>query len=69
MLDEDYILLNVDLKPNESILFPPPIKEWNLYYKQQFSNFGKEFWLPVDVRINGDLLIGFTGLQFPRILT
>ena len=68
VLDEDYVLLNVDLKPNESILFPPPIKEWNLYYKQQFSNFGKEFWLPVDVRINGDLLIGFTGLQFPRII-
>lgn len=67
VLDEEYILLNVDLRPGETILFPPPFKEWNLYYKQQFSNFGQDFWLPVDVRIDGDLLIGFTGLQIPRI--
>ncbi|MEJ2053150.1 MAG: DUF5686 family protein [Calditrichaceae bacterium] len=68
VLDEDYALLSVDLRPNENILFPPPFQEWNLYYKQQFSNFGTDFWLPVDVRINGDLLIGFTGLQLPRII-
>ncbi len=67
VLDEEYILLNVDLRPGETILFPPPFKEWNLYYKQQFSNFGQDFWLPVDVRIDGDLLIGFTGMQIPRI--
>ena len=67
VLDEDYILLDVDLRPSEAILFPPPFKEWNLYYKQQFNNFGQDFWLPVDVRIDGDLVIGFTGLQIPRI--
>ncbi|MBN2426622.1 MAG: carboxypeptidase-like regulatory domain-containing protein, partial [Calditrichaceae bacterium] len=67
VLDEDYALLNVDLRSNESILFPPPIQEWNIYYKQQFSNFGREFWLPVDVREDGDILIGITGLQFPKI--
>ncbi len=67
VLDEEYVVLNVDLRPNESMLLPPPFQEWNLYYKQQFSDFGKDFWLPVDVRIDGDILIGFTGLQFPRI--
>jgi len=67
VLDEEYALLEVDLKPNDTILFPPPIQEWNLYYKQQFNNYGKEYWLPVDVRIEGRIKIGFTGLQFPAI--
>ena len=67
VLDEDYVLINVDLRPSKNILFPPPFQEWNLYYKQQFSSFGRDFWLPVDVRIDGDILIGFTGLQIPRI--
>ncbi|MEJ2544700.1 MAG: DUF5686 family protein [Calditrichaceae bacterium] len=68
ILDEDYILLDVDLRPSEAILYPPPIQEWNLYYKQQFSNFGQDFWLPVDDRIEVDLDIGFTGLQIPNII-
>lgn len=67
ILDEDYALLEVDLVPNESLLFPPPIKEFNLYYKQQFNNFGGDFWLPVDVRIQGTISIAMMGLQIPKI--
>ncbi|MEE9169431.1 MAG: DUF5686 family protein, partial [bacterium] len=67
VLDEEYALLEVDLKPGEMILYPQPIKEWNLAYQQQFSNFGRDFWLPVDVRINGSIKIGFPGLSFPTI--
>ncbi|TNE69411.1 carboxypeptidase-like regulatory domain-containing protein [bacterium] len=67
VLDEDYALLEVDLVPNESMLFPPPIKEFNLYYKQQFNNFGGDFWLPVDVRIDGTISIAMMGLKIPKI--
>lgn len=67
ILDEDYALLEVDLVPSESMLFPPPIKEFNLYYKQQFNNFGGDFWLPVDVRIQGTISIAMMGLQIPKI--
>lgn len=67
VLDEEYALLKVDLKPSESIMFPPPIHEWNLFYQQQFSNFEQTIWLPVDVRIGGDIKISMIGLEFPRI--
>ncbi len=67
VLDEDFAMIEVDLKPGETILFPDPIQEWNVAYKQQFSNFGKAFWLPVDVRIDGKVKFGFIGLQFPAI--
>ncbi|MEN9838551.1 MAG: hypothetical protein RL177_30 [Bacteroidota bacterium] len=42
-----------------------PIQEFGLHYIQQFSNYGTQFWLPVDVRIEGTIEIGFPGLRFP----
>ncbi len=67
VLDEDYALLEVDLVPSEKILFPPPIQEWKVHYRQQFSNFGQDFWLPVDVRLDGKFKIGMMGLYFPTM--
>jgi len=65
VLGRDYALIEVDLKPNDVVNFPPPIQEFNLAYKQQFSNYGGEFWLPVDMRIDGTIRIGIVGLRFP----
>jgi len=68
VLDKEFAMLAVDVKPNrENIFFPMPIEEWNVAYKQQFRNFGKEFWLPVDMRAIGDIKIWFPGLEFPLI--
>ena len=62
-----YALVSVNLKPGPSFLFPPPIKQLSLNYQQQFNNFGKEFWLPVDMRISGRVKIAMVGLDFPVI--
>ncbi len=67
VLGEEYALLEVNLKPNSVIAFPPPVQDFNLTYSQQFSNFGGDFWLPVDVRINGLIEVGIVGLRFPPI--
>ncbi|MFY0684182.1 MAG: carboxypeptidase-like regulatory domain-containing protein [Balneola sp.] len=67
VLDEEFALLSVKLKPNNVIVFPPPVQDFNLYYEQQFSNFGGDFWLPVDVRIDGLVEVGVVGLRFPPI--
>lgn len=67
VLDEAYALLEVRLKPNEVVRFPPPVKSFDTYYEQQFNNFGRDFWLPVDVRIEGDVKISMVGLDFPVI--
>lgn len=60
-------LLEVDLKPNRVVSFPPPIKEFNLSYRQQYRDFNEDIWLPVDMRINGTVLIEMVGLRFPQI--
>ena len=67
VLDADSIMIEADLKPNDYMIFPMPIQEWKMYYKQQFSNFGRAFWLPVDMRMEGKIKIGMVGLQFPSI--
>ncbi len=63
----NYALVEVDLKPNDVVRFPPPVQEFDLAYKQQFSNYGGDFWLPVDMRINGTVRISMIGLRFPAI--
>ena len=67
VLDEAYALLEAELIPYKTIRFPMPIESWDIYYRQQFRNYGKEYWLPVDLRMSGTIKIGFTGLDFPRI--
>ena len=67
VLDKKYALLKVNLKPNKVVRFPPPVRDFNLSYMQQFSNFGGDFWLPVDVRINGTIKISMVGLHFPKL--
>lgn len=63
----DYALLEVNLKPNRVVSFPPPVKEFDLSYRQQYSNFNENIWLPVDMRINGTVRIEMVGLRFPAI--
>jgi hypothetical protein len=67
VLADEYALIEVKLTPNDVVTFPPPIKSFNTDYEQQFNNFGQDFWLPVDVRIGGDIKIKMVGLDFPMI--
>ncbi len=67
VLDSVFAMIDVDLKPGEAVMYPPPIQKWDIHYQQQFSNFGSQFWLPVDVRSQGSIRIGIPGLQFPTI--
>ncbi|MDZ7771164.1 MAG: DUF5686 family protein [Balneolaceae bacterium] len=67
VLDEEYALLEVRLRPTDVVNFPPPVREFDTYFEQQFDNYGGDFWLPVDMRIEGSVKISMIGLEFPRI--
>ncbi|MCG8374245.1 MAG: DUF5686 and carboxypeptidase regulatory-like domain-containing protein [Balneolales bacterium] len=67
VMDEEYAMISVRLKPNSVVVFPAPVQEFNMYYEQQFSNFGGDFWLPVDFRMEGLVEVGVPGLRFPPI--
>jgi hypothetical protein len=48
----DYVLLDVDLKPAGGFRLPPVVR-FKFNAKQQFSNFDKEYWLPVSLLLEG----------------
>jgi hypothetical protein len=66
VLAEAFALLEAELEPARSFLFPPPIRELAISYRQQFSNFGKGFWLPVSLRSKARAEVALPGLlSFP----
>lgn len=67
VLDREFALIEVNLRPGRVIVFPPPVQEVSFTYSQQYSNYGRDFWLPVDSRVNGSIRVGLPGLQFPTI--
>lgn len=67
VLKKDYALLKVRLTTNDVVDFPNPVQSFDSYYNQQFSNFGKSLWLPVNMKISGDLKISMMGLEFPKM--
>lgn len=67
VLDEVYALLQVDLKPNDVVKFPPPVRSFDTSYRQQYNTFGGDYWLPVDMRIEGEIKVKMVGLEFPMI--
>ena len=63
VLGDVYALIDVELRPNaDAFLFPDPVRKYRVTYRQQFSSFGKDFWLPVDFRAEAELKINFLGL-------
>jgi hypothetical protein len=64
--DGSYALMGVDVEPNEAFLIPF-VKDMKLRYRQQFALYEEQFWLPVDIRIDGYAKIGVVGFSFPRI--
>lgn len=67
VLDGAFALLKVNLVPNDVVRFPFVIQDFNLNYRQQFNNYGGSVWLPVNIRITGEVKIDMVGLEFPMI--
>ncbi len=69
VIDGEYALLEVMLRPGPAFLFPLPVQKYETTYLQQFSNYGGEVWLPLDLRSNTivEISLGVL-LNFPSIL-
>ena len=69
VLDQEYALLEVDLKPSKSTLTSavplPLIEHLDIAFKQQFRGFEQGVWLPVDYQSDLDVKISMIGLAFP----
>jgi len=69
VLDSAYALLEAELRPTTSLSTSRVLKEVDIAFEQQFSNYGGDCWLPVDFRARRDLdvqlsvLISFSGVR------
>ncbi len=69
VLDGEFALLEARLRPGPAFLFPFPIQTYETTYLQQFSNYGGEVWLPMDLRSNTMVEISMgAALNFPPIM-
>ncbi len=62
ILDDEYAMIDVELRPNEAFLFPLPVQRYDVIFRQQFSSFGGEFYFPVDFRADTYMDIGVPGI-------
>jgi len=67
ILVPDYAMVGIDLETADHIIYPMPIQDVYYHFTQQFSNFGKEFWLPVSLVREGEGILAFPGVEFPPI--
>ena len=68
VLEGAWALLEADLHPGRAFLFPPPVEELSVTYRQQFSDFGKDVWLPVSFRSHTEVEVALPGLlRVPKI--
>ena len=68
VLDEAFAMIEVDLRPGRAFLHPLPIRRFEVAYQQQFSNYGTDAWLPVDLRSSSVFELGMPGvITFPTI--
>ena len=68
VLDEDFAMIDVELKNSGNMSFSAMLKYFRGNYKQQFNNFGKEFWLPIDSRVEEIFEVDMGILSFPKAM-
>lgn len=66
VLDEEYALLEAELRPARHVAFAPPIARYAVVYRQQFARFGDGFWLPVDLRLDGVIQVAQANQTYPE---
>ena len=68
VLDEDFVMIEVDLRNSGNLSFSEMLKYFHGNYKQQFSNFGREFWLPIDSRVEEAFVVNMGLIVFPQAI-
>lgn len=61
-----YALMGVDVTPNAAFRIPL-VASSRLRYRQQFGLYESTFWMPADIRIEGEFTISVIGFSLPRI--
>jgi hypothetical protein len=61
---DSYALVGIDVSPNEAFGLPF-VRNWNIRYRQQFSQVDSSYWMPVDIRIDARFVVKVPMVSFP----
>lgn len=64
--DSTYALVGIDLVPAEPIVFPF-VDQLTIHWAQRFLKQEQGYWLPGDIRTDGEVKVGIGPIQIPRI--
>ena len=62
IVDEEYAMLEAEVRPGRHVEYPEPIHKWDVFYSQQYARFDDTFWLPIDLRLDGKVCINVAGM-------
>ena len=65
VLAQDWIILEMHLRPNRNSILPPPVKSWGISLRQQFRPWGDLGVVPVDLHVIGHVDFGVAGVNYP----
>lgn len=68
VLNDAFAMIDADLTTSESISFSEMIKSFRSNYRQQFCNFGKDFWLLIESRGRQEVEVDMGVLAFPKAI-
>jgi len=63
IVDGTYTMVEAELRPSRHVTYPAPVQEWETTYSQQFARFEDVYWMPVDLRLEGQVSIDVPGLE------
>ena len=66
VLDEEFVLVEANLQNSDNVFFSEMINYFQGTYRQQYRNFGGEFWLLIDSRAEERFEVNMGLLSFPR---
>ena len=65
VLDEEYAMVKIHARPSPDNVLPAPIKDWDVYFEQQFTPLGDSLWVPADLHVEGYVSFGRLGVTYP----
>jgi len=65
ILDSVFAVLEVNARPFPATNILPPVQLHDIYLEQQFVSIGDSLWLPINLRVQGTVEFGRTGVGYP----
>ena len=65
VLDSVFAVLEINVRPHPATNILPPVQRHDVFLEQRFVSIGDSLWLPISLRVQGNVEFGRTGVGYP----